>query len=265
MPDTFDGRRVDATAHDVRLLSEALRMWNATSGEHRDMAVLLGFTVHAGEQIAHVDALDSVDERGNPAMGLLSQIEQALDMGADRLGHAVILGIDPSVLVAAGTLTQAQVPEFLARQAAIRDRARSLGVVIELNITSNTEISNLSQSEHPAARLGDAGMRMTVNTDDESTIATDVRAELDRLAATRGVGRIGVAVAILEGYISRLGSRELGNRERLKQQFRSALVSGLEGAARDTFISDLAGRLRVPAGESPEQTLDRILNYVFGI
>jgi hypothetical protein len=62
-----------------------------------------------------------------------------------------------------------------------------------------------------------------------------------------------------------MGARQLGNRERLKGQFRTALVTGLSPEQRDEFVRQLADRMRVPAGESTEETLERLLNYVFGV
>jgi hypothetical protein len=208
MPKMFGGFELATIAHYVRVLQDALRMRDALRVGDDDAlgtAKLLGLTVHTGEQVQKVGALDTVGPDGNiTAIGLLTQVEQALDLGADRIGHAVVLGIDIDTLTEAqllkmGLQTEASRDEFRRRQSAIVARVRELGVVIELNITSNTEISNLRQQQHPGGEFVEQGLRVSVNTDDETTVATSVQHELERLALMPGVSRTEIAAAILEG------------------------------------------------------------------
>lgn len=109
----------------------------------------LGLTCHAGEW-------------GGPA-----SIRDALTLGVTRLGHGVQAVQDPDL---------------------VRQLAQS-GVVLEVCPGSNVALGVVpSWAAHPIARLADAGVRVTVSTDDPPFFHTTLRREYDRLADTFGWG-----------------------------------------------------------------------------
>lgn len=103
------------------------------------------FTLHAGE-----------------ALGPES-VESALDMGAVRIGHGV---------------RAVEKPELLARLAKEK-------IPLELCPTSNLNTNVFSHiSQYPLRTLMEAGVRVTVNTDNLSVSNTTIREEWHKLAAT---------------------------------------------------------------------------------
>src|SRR5690606_19038060 len=82
-------------------------------------------------------------------------------------------------------------------------------------------------SEHPTAKMTKSGVRVSVSTDDETTLGTTVKEELRRLAAVPSTSRTDVAIVILEGFYSRMGIRELTDRARLKREYLTTLMHGL--------------------------------------
>jgi hypothetical protein len=250
----FGGLTMEDAATTTREVRDALRAHRAEVGDARQLPKTLGSTIHAGEQLKDMDPFE-----------LLKQVEQAINLGADRIGHALIIGIDPAVLVSMKQLSPERVPEFTARQTAVREHVKAAGVVVEANITSNTEISNLDAGAHPAKDLVKDGVRVSVSTDDETTLNTTVKDELHRLAAAPGISRTDVAEVILEGYFSRMGARELKNRASLKATFNDALVSGLSGPPATTLANALAQRFHVSATDGDyAATIGRVLDTVFG-
>lgn len=237
-------------------MTEALNIWSAETGAHHGDVTTLGMTLHAGEQLLNTDI---------KPIELLDQVDQAISMGADRLGHALILGIDPDVLVQKGRLKAAERDSFAARQREIRDRARARGVVIETNMSSNVEISNLTNDEHPAGKFAEEDLRVTVNTDDETVLGTDMVQELRRVSEARGVTRNDLAAMILEGYRSRLGNRELAHRGRIKPALRAALLRGLSAPEALAMATHLAHYFHVAPAASPAATVDRVLDVALGM
>lgn len=109
----------------------------------------LGLTCHAGEW-------------GGP-----ESVRDALTMGCSRIGHGVRVVEDPAL---------------------IRDLAES-GVTLEVCPGSNVALGVYpSWQAHPIARLADAGVRVTVSTDDPPFFHTTMRYEYDRLADAFGWG-----------------------------------------------------------------------------
>jgi hypothetical protein len=252
----FGGIDVEELSAQTREIEQALRVWSAETGQEHANVATLGMTVHAGEQLTNKNVDPFV---------LLDQVDQALSMGTDRIGHGLILGVEPEVLVQKGLLPPDRVAEFRARQSELVARARTNGVVIETNISSNTEISNLTQGEHPAGKFIKDGMRVTVNTDDETVLATDMQRELERVARVPGVERDDVAAVVLEGYRSRLGNRELANRVRIKASLTDGLVAGMPEGEANAFVERLAKRFGVAPQGSRERTLSVLLDAVLGV
>jgi hypothetical protein len=250
----FAGQTIEDTARTTREVTDALRSHRAEVGDARQLPAQLGYTVHAGEQLKNMDPFE-----------LLKQVEESISLGADRIGHGLILGIKPEELIAMGKLKPADVPRFLERQAAVRQHVKDAGVVIEVNITSNTQISNLDAAAHPASGMVNDGVRVSVSTDDETVLATTVKDELKRLAQAKGVTRSDVAGVILEGYYSRMGTRQLADRGRLKAQFFTSLTEGLKPVELEGLANKLAKQFHVGVVEdNPNATIHRVLDAVFG-
>jgi hypothetical protein len=127
----FAGISMEDTAIATREITNALRAYRAETGDIRQLPSQLGYTVHAGEQL-----------RGIEPFELLKQVDEAIGLGADRIGHGLIIAIDPQQLVRMGQLRPEQIPEFTAQQQLVRDHVKAAGVTIEMNVTSNTQISN---------------------------------------------------------------------------------------------------------------------------
>jgi adenosine deaminase len=106
------------------------------------------FTVHAGE----ADGPQSV--------------ACALDFGAKRIGHGVRAVQDPCLL----------------------DRMAREGVTLELCPTSNMDTGLFSQpSEFPLRTLLDAGVKVSLNTDNRTVSRTDLKQEFCRMAASHAL------------------------------------------------------------------------------
>ncbi|WBU59410.1 adenosine deaminase [Paracoccus albus] len=109
----------------------------------------LGLTCHAGEW-------------GGP-----QSIRDALSLGVSRIGHGVRATEDPQL---------------------VRDLAEQ-GIVLEVCPGSNIALGIYPDwSAHPIARLADAGVKVTVSTDDPPFFHTTLSHEYDRLADAFGWG-----------------------------------------------------------------------------
>lgn len=110
----------------------------------------LGVTVHAGED--------------PPAEAVRIAVE---DLGAGRIGHGIRSVDDPGVL----------------------DLVRRENVLLELCVTGNLQTGRApSLEEHPIRRLFEAGVRVSVNTDNPAISATTVSNEYALLAGRLGLG-----------------------------------------------------------------------------
>lgn len=108
------------------------------------------FTIHAGE----ADGPESV--------------KTAMAFGAKRIGHGVRSVEDPALLA----------------------RLAAEGVTLELCPTSNLNTCVFSDiREYPLSQLLEAGVRVTVNTDNTAVSRTDLKTELILLAETLGLTR----------------------------------------------------------------------------
>jgi hypothetical protein len=167
-------------------------------------------------------------------------------MGADRIGHAVILGLT-------GEQLQKLAPDRIGKSKRSREafdlkreqlieRLKARGVVVELNITSNLVISNLTIDLHSAATLAAKGVRVSVSTDDELLLHTDVAEEMHRYAQIKGVGVVEVAMAGLEAFASRLGTWELTRATTLQDEWRKTIMSITPESARNATIDAVITR-----------------------
>jgi len=99
----------------------------------------IGLVVHAGET------------------GSADNVRAALELGSDRIGHGIAAATDPQLL---GELAAA-------------------GTVLEVCPSSNVTLGLVgSLAEHPIVRLRDAGIAITVNSDDPPFFSTTLTDEL---------------------------------------------------------------------------------------
>lgn len=265
---TTAGLKLQDLAHLNRLAVDVLRQTgmmgegvaepgNKTSGRVKQ----LGLTIHAGEQIKNYNAL-----------ALLDDVDMSMRLGADRLGHAVVLGLSGNELVQMGAkLSKQEVAQYDQRRRELLARAKALGIVIELNITSNLNISNFALEMHAATRLTQAGLRVSVSTDDEVLLDTTVLGELHKFAQVKGVGVADVAMAALEAFASRMGTFELQQAERLIPQWKQIITDLQPEANQQLVIQALASRYlgrdvlaEARARNMPlEKLLDEVLKKVF--
>ncbi|MBI2386813.1 MAG: adenosine deaminase [Elusimicrobia bacterium] len=113
----------------------------------RGRAAGLGLTAHAGE---------------SPRGG---EIEDALEIGVDRIGHGIILRERPDLL---------------------RELVRR-GIVVEVNPTSNLRTGAVaSYREHPVRAWKDAGLLTTLSTDDPGVFGIDLAHEYEALSRDAG-------------------------------------------------------------------------------
>ena len=107
----------------------------------------LRLTCHAGEA-------------GDP-----SSVEEALDLGVERIAHGVIGAREPQIV----------------------ERVRSEGIVLDLCPTANWKCKAVpTLSEHPLPRLVRAGVRCTISTDSRTVADTTLSREFE-LASAMGM------------------------------------------------------------------------------
>ncbi len=228
---------------------------------------LLGITVHAGEQVRGQVSLSS----------LLEDVRLVLDYGSDRVGHGVILGtsfVDPGHPVRVNSRLMASlgfkerkgvwvrgkerytVEALLAMEQKRRQllvQAVNLGVVIEINPTSNVLLSGLDPwSAHPVARMlqDEPALRVSVNTDNAGMHLTNPRLELAYLLATESLTYPQAVRVVLEGFASRMGGRPIADAENLRKQMEDAIVLATRTSGeRMLVLEELARRygLQAPA------------------
>lgn len=275
---------VEQMASVNRAVHDALRTHAALQGTDLDVT-LLGATNHTGEQIRSV----------SPDV-LLDQVDQSLAMGIDRLGHGVILGSDMHSLYESGPAadgngsmmwptmlppskrtaenahlakTKEQVDALENRRQEVVQRAIAARVPIEVNMTSNLVINNQTPDQHAIHQFREGmreGLRLTVNTDDETILDTSTRAEMRKVQGAAKMDAVDTAKMMLEGYDSRLGGRALVQREALVQQYDQALSEALlrDDGNDSRRVQELAKWFGVPYSPalSPRANLQRVIGKV---
>jgi len=135
-------------------------------------------TMHAGElTLGLVRPVDLEDH-----------IEKAVASGARRIGHGVDIAYE------------ARAPETLAKMA--RE-----GIAAEINLTSNAVILGVEGGRHPIQLYRAAGVPVTLSTDDEGVLRSDMTNEYQRAAMQQGlryadlkeVSRASLEYAFVEG------------------------------------------------------------------
>ena len=117
------------------------------------------YTIHAGEAAGRVSGPDSIRE--------------ALRMGAQRLGHGVLAIQDP----------------VLVRELAARK------IALEVSYTSNVQTKAFpTAAEHSLGRLYEAGVQVTLNTDNRTVSNVDLAKEITRVKGAFGFTDNDIAV-----------------------------------------------------------------------
>ncbi len=129
------------------------------------------------------------------------QIKEAIDLGAERIGHGVYLYQDPET-------------ETIVRQR---------GIALEVCPTSNLQISGFmnSYSEHPFGRYFDEGIPVTINTDNRLMSRIDVTHELEKMIVAFSLSPNQVKSILLNSANAAFSSEESKTimREQVEQAF----------------------------------------------
>ncbi|MFC2077946.1 adenosine deaminase [Candidatus Bipolaricaulota bacterium] len=129
------------------------------------------------------------------------QIREAVDLGAERIGHGVHLFEDPR--------TEA--------------RVRKLSLPLEICPTSNLQTSSTidSYAEHPLKRYLDLGIPISINTDNRLMTQTDLTREYESIVEAFSLGRGTVHRILLDAAGAAFCSEELRTslRERIGAAF----------------------------------------------
>ena len=129
-----------------------------------------------------------------------AHIREAIDLGAERIGHGVYLYQDPET------------------EKIVRER----GITLEVCPTSNLQISGVmnSYSEHPFKRYLDEGIPVTINTDNRLMSQIDVTHELEQMIEAFSLSRDQVKDILLNSASAAFVSEEV--RELLRKQVTQA-------------------------------------------
>ncbi|GAA1721875.1 adenosine deaminase [Nonomuraea bangladeshensis] len=145
-----------------------------TALRHRDEVA--GLDLAGDERLygaaAHRPAFDLAHQAGLPVTVHAGEaagpgsVWEAIDvLGARRIGHGVRSPDDQALL----------------------ERLRRDGIALEMCPTSNVQTGAVATwAEHPAARLMDQGLKVTISTDARTTSATTLRQEFERLREAAG-------------------------------------------------------------------------------
>lgn len=135
-------------------------------------------TLHAGEV-----TLGQV-----PPQDLRDHIAQAVDAGAQRIGHGTGIAFEDKAEATMARMAQA-------------------GIAVEINLTSNAVILGVKGADHPLNLYREHGVPVVLSTDDQGVLRTDMTNEYVRAvheqgldyAALKTVARAGLHYAFLQG------------------------------------------------------------------
>jgi hypothetical protein len=262
-----------ADAEAVAKTRKARRKGQAveSAAVEKTLQPLLGTTVHGGEQV-----------HGSVALSVLVEdMKLIASSGADRAGHGVILGV--ALTTAEGAVDHAalkkldfrwnddlkvwerehgkgtferysedQIRHLDGERRAVLHKIADLGIVIEINPTSNIVLSGLDPSEHPLRQMlkERPDLRFSVNTDNPGIHLIDASSELALLYATGVLKWPQVVQAALEGYASRLGTRPIEGPWGMRRQTERAILAGTPPGERQAVIDQL--KQRYPGTKLPD-------------
>jgi len=180
------------------------------AGRYREQGVV-GFDLAGPERgfplAAHASAIRTARDAGvhvtlHAGEGCCPEhIGEALDLGAERIGHGVYLFQDPVA----------------------EERVRQEGIPLEVCPTSNLQISGIMRTlaDHPLRRYLNRGIRVTVNTDNRLMSQTSSTEELWRVVEAFGLGPDGVRALLLASAGAAFASAPI--RQELMARVRAAL------------------------------------------
>ncbi|MBI4211874.1 MAG: hypothetical protein HY540_04470 [Deltaproteobacteria bacterium] len=153
----------------------------------------IGVTWHQGEDLSDTTVFGAID-----------RIEQVAKMGATRIGHALVLGLDASFFSPSLEDDTKFRKELMHAQVDAMERLKASGITIEVNPTSNvfTAIPSGKYEDHPLPRFLEHGLQVTINTDDAGLFDTDLNAELISAAVMAGFSEGDLVEIIDQGFRS---------------------------------------------------------------
>jgi len=133
-----------------------------------------------------------------------AHIREAIDLGAERIGHGVYLYQDPDT------------------EKLVRERK----IPLEACPTSNLQISGVmdSYSEHPFKRYLDEGIPVTINTDNRLMSQIDVTHEFEKIIEAFSLSEDEIKTILLNSANAAFAPEEVRNS--LRKQVEEAFVAG---------------------------------------
>lgn len=158
-----------------------------------------------------------------PPEDMRDHMRKALDAGAERIGHGTAIAYEEN---AAGTLRR------MARE----------NIAVEINLTSNAVILGVEGREHPLNLYRRYGVPVTLSTDDQGVLRSDLTREYVRAVREHGLGyddlkqvsRAGLEYGFLSGAslwaAGRLGTPAKACQSSYQSSACAALIAGSEKA-----------------------------------
>lgn len=117
------------------------------------------------------------------------QIKEAVDLGAERIGHGV----------------------YLYQDEATEQRVANMGIPLEVCPTSNLQISGVMETyaDHPLKRYLDKGIRVTLNTDNRLMSRIDVTHEFDKVIEAFSLSKDEVGAILLNSAEAAFTTQEI--------------------------------------------------------
>lgn len=251
-----------------RRVQELVTEFDARDRASRLPDTLLGTSIHAGEQVRSEARIDM----------LLADMRTALDAGADRIGHGIVLGYalpeglaelgfvrqpngDWSRPGANGTVESYTPATMEAMERQRLELIRRIGdenVTLEISPTSNRVVSGLAADSHPLAQLLQTrpNLRVAIGTDNPGLHLTDPAQELAIAGAVSGASPPQMVRIYLESFASRLGARRIADAAGLRARAREALVASTPAAERPYVLLELQARFGIDSGTTSSAEID---------
>lgn len=117
------------------------------------------------------------------------QIKEAVDLGAERIGHGV----------------------YLYQDEATEQRVANMGIPLEACPTSNLQISGVMETyaDHPLKRYLDKGIRVTLNTDNRLMSRIDVTHEFEKVIEAFSLSKDEVGAILLNSAEAAFTTQEI--------------------------------------------------------